>query len=191
MDEEHKTEILARSFDIMDEIVDKCVSKADEATTREAIKNEINERLKNTDDPDERYAIMEAYQHLSAFSYEELLELADIAYVDEEDQEFLREKLFRHSNFLETIILPNENGAKGLFQIFDKFVYNDKIYVILIDMNDVDFNLDHSSYVYEFIMGDTMEEDQLVKVTDPALEQELREYHRNKRNEEGGGDDDD
>ena len=87
--------------------------------------------------------------------------------------------------------MPNENGAKGLFQIFDKFVYNDKLYVILIDMNDVDFNLDHSSCVYEFIMGDTMEEDQLVKVTDPALEQELREYHRNKRNEEGGGDDDD
>ena len=87
MDHETRVAILSRSFELIEEIVCKCL-KPTEEETRSAIREEFLKRYDNVgDDADEKIALMEAYQKVDAMEYGDLVDIVDLLDEIADDEE--------------------------------------------------------------------------------------------------------
>ena len=194
MNDEKRIDALERSFDIMEEIIETKIVN-DEEKTRANIKNDIARRLKETNDPDERWAIMHAYQRLHKCTQDELFELAESAltdYGDFDDDEFLERRMrILKAPIGTTMTLQRGNGEYGEFEIRMRFDYKDGKYLFLLDLSDQQDNGCYAVVFYRFFMGIEPKNDAFLRVNDEQLENELVDYAMKLLEEEGGDEDED
>ena len=173
MDDKTRIAILSRSFDLIDEIVCKCL-KPTEEETRSAIKEEFLRRYDNVgDDANEKIALLEAYQKIEAMEYADLVDICDLLgdiYDDDEEDISLREKFFDTeigSNFT----LINEDGIKIIYKMKLRFVHKERYFCMAFNVTkygDED-HLPPNDFL-EFIPGEHLEDDRIVEITDDEKE---------------------
>ena len=192
MDDKTRIAILSRSFDLIDEIVCKCL-KSTEEETRSAIKEEFLRRYDNVgDNANEKIALLEAYQKIEAMEYADLVDICDLLsdiYDDEEDIS-LREKFFDTeigSNFT----LINEDGIKIIYKMKLRFAHKERYFCMAFNVTkygDED-HLPPNDFL-EFIPGEHLEDDRIVEITDDEKElvDELSDVVADIYDSDNGGD---
>ena len=172
MDDKTRIAILSRSFDLIDEIVCKCL-KPTEEETRSAIKEEFLRRYDNVgDDANEKIALLEAYQKIEAMEYADLVDICDLLsdiYDDEEDIS-LREKFF-DTETGDNFTLINEDGIKIIYKMKLRFVHKERYFCMAFNVTkygDED-HLPPNDFL-EFIPGEHLEDDRIVEITDDEKE---------------------
>ena len=192
MDDKTRIAILSRSFDLIDEIVCKCL-KPTEEETRSAIKEEFLRRYDNVgDNANEKIALLEAYQKIEAMEYADLVDICDLLsdiYDDEEDIS-LREKFFDTeigSNFT----LINEDGIKIIYKMKLRFAHKERYFCMAFNVTkygDED-HLPPNDFL-EFIPGEHLEDDRIVEITDDEKElvDELSDVVADIYDSDNGGD---
>ena len=172
MDDKTRIAILSRSFDLIDEIVCKCL-KPTEEETRSAIKEEFLRRYENVgDDANEKIALLEAYQRIEAMEYADLVDICDLLgdiYDDEEDIS-LREKFF-DTEIGDSFTLMNEDGIKIIYKMKLRFVHKERYFCMALNVTkygDED-HLPPNDFL-EFIPGEHLEDDRIVEITDDEKE---------------------
>ena len=172
MDNETRVEILERSFDLIEEIVCKCLKSSEEAT-RSAIKEEFLRRYDNVgDNTNEKIALMEAYKKIEAMEYGELAELADLLgdFYDEEDDLSLREKFF-DTEINNHFSLTSEDGEITVYKMKLRFAHKERFFCMALNVTkygDED-HLPPNDFL-EFIPGEHLEDDRIVVIPDEEKE---------------------
>lgn len=175
MDHKTKIYIIARSFDLAENIACKCLKETDEAT-RAAIKEEVLKRYeKNKNNLNEKIALMEAYKRLEETCYAELAETVDllggVEYLDEEKS--LREKFFS-TKCGEKFVLYDDKGEPVRYMMKLRFDHKDRHFCMAVNFAilEIDDCCPPCDF-FEFIFGEHPEDDKLIEVTDEDLVQEL------------------
>lgn len=172
MDNETRVEILERSFDLIEEIVCKCLKSSEEAT-RSAIKEEFLRRYDNVgDNTNEKIALMEAYKKIEVMEYGELVELADLLgdFYDEEDDLSLREKFF-DTEINNHFSLTSEDGEITVYKMKLRFTHKERFFCMALNVTkygDED-HLPPNDFL-EFIPGEHLEDDRIVVIPDEEKE---------------------
>lgn len=192
MDDKTRIAILSRSFDLIDEIVCKCL-KPTEEETRSAIKEEFLRRYDNVgDNANEKIALLEAYQKIEAMEYADLVDICDLLsdiYDDEEDIS-LREKFF-DTEIGDNFTLMNEDGIKIIYKMKLRFVHKERYFCMAFNVTkygDED-HLPPNDFL-EFIPGEHLEDDRIVEITDDEKElvDELSDVVADIYDSDNGGD---
>ena len=172
MDNETRVKILARSFDLIEEIVCKCLKSTEEAT-RSAIKEEFLRRYdKVGDNANEKIALMEAYKKIEVMEYGELVELVDLFgdFDEEEDDLSLREKFF-DTEIDNHFSLTNDDGERIVYKMKLRFTHKERFFCMALNVTkygDED-HLPPNDFL-EFLPGEHLEDDRIVVIPDEEKE---------------------
>ena len=173
MDDKTRIAILSRSFDLIDEIVCKCL-KPTEEETRSAIKEEFLRRYDDVgDNANEKIALLEAYQKIEAMEYADLVDICDLLgdmCEDDEEDISLREKFF-DTEIGDNFTLINEDGIKIIYKMKLRFVHKERYFCMAFNVTkygDED-HLPPNDFL-EFIPGEHLEDDRIVEITDDEKE---------------------
>ena len=175
MNNETRVAILTRSFELVENILCKCLKPAEEET-RSAIKAEFLERYKKIgNDDNEKIALMDAYKKIEAMDYDELVEIVDllggVEYLDEEKS--LGEKFF-FTNCGEKFVLYDDNGEPVRYMMQLRFDHKDRHFCMAVNFDELEKDdCCPPCIFFEFIFGGHPEDDKLIEVTDEDLVQEL------------------
>ena len=175
MDRETKIKIIARSFDLVEDIVCKCFKTTEEAT-RAAIKTEVLERYEKIgDDVVEKTSLMEAYKKLEAMDYYELAELVELlgGIEDSDEEKSLREK-FYFTEYGDKFVLYDDKGEPIRYIMKLRFVHKERDFCMAVSFANLEIDdCCPDCDFFEFIMGEHLEDDKMIEVTDEGLIQEL------------------
>ena len=175
MDRETKIKIIARSFDLVEDIVCKCFKTTEEAT-RAAIKAEVLERYEKIgDDVVEKTSLMEAYKKLEAMDYYELAELVELlgGIEDSDEEKSLREK-FYFTEYGDKFVLYDDKGEPIRYIMKLRFVHKERDFCMAVSFANLEIDdCCPDCDFFEFIMGEHLEDDKMIEVTDEDLIQEL------------------
>ena len=175
MDRETEIKIIARSFDLVEDIVCKCFKTTEEAT-RAAIKAEVLERYERIgDDVIEKTSLMEAYKKLEAMDYIELAELVELlgGAEDLEEEKSLREK-FYSTEYGDKFVLYDDNGEPVRYIMKLRFTHKGRDFCMAVSFENLEIDdCCPDCDFFEFIRGEHLEDDRLIKITDDALDREL------------------
>ena len=175
MDRETKIKIIARSFDLVEDIVCKCFKTTEEAT-RAAIKTEVLERYEIIgDDVVEKTSLMEAYKKLEAMDYYELAELVELlgGIEDSDEEKSLREK-FYFTEYGDKFVLYDDKGEPIRYIMKLRFVHKERDFCMAVSFANLEIDdCCPDCDFFEFIMGEHLEDDRMIEVTDEDLIQEL------------------
>ena len=175
MNRETKIKIIARSFDLVEDIVCKCFKTTEEAT-RAAIKTEVLERYEKIgDDVVEKTSLMEAYKKLEAMDYYELAELVELlgGLEDSDEEKSLREK-FYFTEYGDKFVLYDDKGEPIRYIMKLRFVHKERDFCMAVSFANLEIDdCCPDCDFFEFIMGEHLEDDKMIEVTDEDLIQEL------------------
>ena len=175
MNRETKIKIIARSFDLVEDIVCKCFKTTEEAT-RAAIKTEVLERYEKIgDDVVEKTSLMEAYKKLEAMDYYELAELVELlgGIEDSDEEKSLREK-FYFTEYGDKFVLYDDKGEPIRYIMKLRFVHKERDFCMAVSFANLEIDdCCPDCDFFEFIMGEHLEDDRMIEVTDEDLIQEL------------------
>ena len=175
MNRETKIKIIARSFDLVEDIVCKCFKTTEEAT-RAAIKTEVLERYEKIgDDVVEKTSLMEAYKKLEAMDYYELAELVELlgGIEDSDEEKSLREK-FYFTEYGDKFVLYDDKGEPIRYIMKLRFVHKERDFCMAVSFANLEIDdCCPDCDFFEFIMGEHLEDDKMIEVTDEDLIQEL------------------
>ncbi len=175
MNRETKIKIIARSFDLVEDIVCKCFKTTEEAT-RAAIKTEVLERYEKIgDDVVEKTSLMEAYKKLEAMDYYELAELVELlgGVEDSDEEKSLREK-FYFTEYGDKFVLYDDKGEPIRYIMKLRFVHKERDFCMAVSFANLEIDdCCPDCDFFEFIMGEHLEDDKMIEVTDEDLIQEL------------------
>ena len=175
MNRETKIKIIARSFDLVEDIVCKCFKTTEEAT-RAAIKTEVLERYEKIgDDVVEKTSLMEAYKKLEAMDYYELAELVELlgGIEDSDEEKSLREK-FYFTEYGDKFVLYDDKGEPIRYIMKLRFVHKERDFCMAVNFANLEIDdCCPDCDFFEFIMGEHLEDDRMIEVTDEDLIQEL------------------
>ena len=175
MNNETRVAILTRSFELVENILCKCL-KSTEEETRSAIKAEFLKRYENVgDNSNEKIALMDAYKKIEAMDYDELVEIVDllggVEYLDEEKS--LGEKFF-FTNCGEKFVLYDDNDEPVRYMMQLRFDHKDRHFCMAVNFDELEKDdCCPPCDFFEFIFGGHPEDDKLIEVTDEDLVQEL------------------
>lgn len=167
--------ILTRSFELVEDILCKCL-KPSEEETRSAIKAEFLKRYDNVgDNSNEKIALMDAYKKIEGMDYDELVEIVDLLggaeYLDEEKS--LGEKFF-FTECGEKFVLYDDKGEPVRYMMQLRFDHKDRHFCMAVNFDELEKDdCCPPCDFFEFIFGGHPEDDKLIEVTDEDLIQEL------------------
>lgn len=167
--------ILTRSFELVEDILCKCLKPAEEET-RSAIKAEFLKRYENVgDNSNEKIALMDAYKKIEEMDYDELVEIVDllggVEYLDEEKS--LGEKFF-FTECGEKFVLYDDKGEPVRYMMQLRFDHKDRHFCMAVNFDELEKDdCCPPCDFFEFIFGGHPEDDKLIEVTDEDLVQEL------------------
>ena len=175
MNNETRVAILTRSFELVEDILCKCL-KPTEEETRSAIKAEFLERYEKVgNDDNEKIALMDAYKKIEVMDYDELVEIVDllggVEYLDEEKS--LGEKFF-FTNCGEKFVLYDDKGEPVRYMMKLRFDHKDRHFCMAVNFDELEKDdCCPPCDFLEFTFGEHPEDDKLIEVTDEDLIQEL------------------